>query len=117
MAPHIVLKTSFFPGEVQRNSSFAVTCRIRILLLANEITTLAQARTIHMKKTNMQLKAADLHAGTTDALYTYMADCQFNEAHLTSMCLSLALEYVYQPRPRFWQNFDLMYLVTAMNRC
>ncbi|WP_249189589.1 hypothetical protein [Burkholderia ambifaria] len=70
-----------------------------------------------MKKTDMQLKAADLHAGTTDALYTYMADCQFNEAHLTSMCLSLALEYVYQPRPRFWQDFDLMYLVTAMNRC
>ncbi|WP_420211156.1 hypothetical protein ACN8ZM_25900 [Burkholderia aenigmatica] len=59
----------------------------------------------------------DLHAETTNALYTYMADCQFNELHLTSMCLSLALEYVYQPRPRFWQDFDLMYLVTAMTRC
>ncbi|KVU02575.1 hypothetical protein WK60_31055 [Burkholderia ubonensis] len=59
----------------------------------------------------------DLHAGTTDALVAYMTDCRFTEAHLTWGCLFLAAEYVYQPRPRFWQDFDLTYFVNAMTRC
>lgn len=59
----------------------------------------------------------DLHAGTTDALVAYMTDCRFTEGNLASHPLFLAAKYVYQPRPRFWQDFDLTYFVNAMTRC
>lgn len=57
------------------------------------------------------------HAGTADALYAYLSDCQFDEHKINTGCLALALEYVYQPHPRFWRDFDLAYLIDAIARC
>ncbi|WP_322005159.1 hypothetical protein [Paraburkholderia tropica] len=42
---------------------------------------------------------------TTDAMYQYMVDCGFGIRHLDWLCLTLAMEYVYQPTPRFWRDF------------
>lgn len=61
--------------------------------------------------------AQPLHANVVDALYAYMVDCRFGEAHLNAISLSFALEYVYRPHQRFWRQFDLEYLVTAVTRC
>jgi hypothetical protein len=65
----------------------------------------------------MQTKSTpEHHAGTADALYAYMSDCQFGERQLNTMCLRLALEYVYKPHPRFWRDFDHAYLTNAITR-
>jgi hypothetical protein len=58
----------------------------------------------------------DIHAQTTDALYAFMVDCHFEEAHLSSTALALALEYAYRPIPHFWQRFEIAHLVRALSR-
>jgi hypothetical protein len=58
----------------------------------------------------------DTHAGTADALFSYMVDCRFTESHLTAGHLVLALEYAYQPRPRFWQDLSIAFVVDAVTR-
>jgi len=58
----------------------------------------------------------DTHAGTSDALFSYMDDCRFTESHLTAGHLVLALEYVYQPRSRFWQDLSIAFVVDAVTR-
>ncbi|HDR9161629.1 TPA: hypothetical protein QDB28_001992 [Burkholderia vietnamiensis] len=66
----------------------------------------------------MQLETTQaVHAGPVDALVAYMSDCGFTASNLTAFTLSLALEYVYQPHPRFWRDFDLAYLVRAITLC
>ncbi|MFP6560780.1 hypothetical protein WJ542_21125 [Paraburkholderia sp. B3] len=62
-------------------------------------------------------KPQDTHANMVDAMCAYMTDCRFDQSHLNSMCLSLAMEYVYQPRPRFWQDFNIAYITVALSRC
>ncbi|MCX5545243.1 hypothetical protein M3A49_38360 [Paraburkholderia sp. CNPSo 3076] len=57
---------------------------------------------------------SNLHSATTDALYQYMVDCRFDISHMNSMTLSMAIEYVYQPHPRFWRDFDVQDLSAAM---
>jgi hypothetical protein len=59
---------------------------------------------------------AVLHADTVDALVSYIVDCNFEVSHLNAMNLALALEYAYQARPRFWQDFSVTYLVDALER-
>ncbi|WP_232429289.1 hypothetical protein [Burkholderia ubonensis] len=36
---------------------------------------------------------------------------------LTAATVSLALEYVYQPHPRFWRDFNVAFLVRALTLC
>lgn len=43
-----------------------------------------------------------------------MNDCRFGASDLTAAAVSLALEYVYQPHPRFWRDFDMAFLVRAL---
>lgn len=59
----------------------------------------------------------DTHAGTVDALVSYLVDCRFTESHLTAGNLVLALEYVYQPRPRFWRDLSIAFVVDSVARC
>ncbi|WP_230963474.1 hypothetical protein [Burkholderia stagnalis] len=71
-----------------------------------------------MKKRNMQPKATPKHhTGTVDALYDYLSDCRFTENQVNTGIPLLALEYVYQPHPRFWRDFDFAYLINAVTRC
>ncbi|EEE11850.1 hypothetical protein [Burkholderia multivorans] len=66
----------------------------------------------------MQSKATrEAHAGTVDALVSFMDDCRFCASGLTAATVSLALEYVYQPHPRFWRDFNVAFLVRALTRC
>ncbi|WP_244098098.1 hypothetical protein [Burkholderia ambifaria] len=46
-----------------------------------------------------------------------MYDCQFGASDLTAATVSLALEYVYQPHPRFWRDFNVAFLVRALTLC
>ncbi|ONY85257.1 hypothetical protein A8F31_36720 [Burkholderia cenocepacia] len=66
----------------------------------------------------MQSKATrEAHAGTVDALVSFMDDCRFCASGLTTATVSLALEYVYQPHPRFWRDFNIAFLVRALTLC
>ncbi|ONR84775.1 hypothetical protein A8E19_33280 [Burkholderia cenocepacia] len=66
----------------------------------------------------MQSKATrEAHAGTVDALVSFMDDCRFCASGLTAATVSLALEYVYQPHPRFWRDFNIAFLVRALTLC
>jgi hypothetical protein len=60
--------------------------------------------------------ANDTQAGIADALLSYMVDCRFTESHLNAGHLVLALEYVYQPRPRFWQDLSIDFVVDTVTR-
>ncbi|UQO39400.1 hypothetical protein [Burkholderia cepacia] len=66
----------------------------------------------------MQSKATrEAHAGTVDALVSFMNDCRFGASDLTAATVSLALEYVYQPHPRFWRDFNVAFLLRALTLC
>ncbi|HIE1650196.1 TPA: hypothetical protein ACXJGC_001431 [Burkholderia cenocepacia] len=66
----------------------------------------------------MQSKVTrEAHAGTVDALISFMYDCRFCASDLTAATVSLALEYVYQPHPRFWRDFNVAFLVRALTLC
>lgn len=66
----------------------------------------------------MQFKATrEAHAGTVDALVSFMSDCRFGASDLTAATVSLALEYVYQPHPRFWRDFSMAFLIRALTLC
>lgn len=66
----------------------------------------------------MQFKATrEAHAGTVDALVSFMNDCRFDASDLTAATLSLALEYVCQPHPRFWRDFNMAFLIRALTLC
>jgi hypothetical protein len=70
-----------------------------------------------MNQTDIDLKATEnLDADTVTALLSYFADCCFDESHLTPTHLALALEYVYEPHPRFWRDFNVTVLFDAMSR-
>ncbi|WP_434113831.1 hypothetical protein [Paraburkholderia caffeinilytica] len=78
---------------------------------------LNQAVQQNMKKTDVNLETTGtLHTDTVNALLSYMADCRFDESHFTPMHLALALEFAYQPQPRFWRDFTIALLVEAMSR-
>jgi hypothetical protein len=58
----------------------------------------------------------DESSTNTDAMYQYMVDCGFGIRDLNGMCLSLVMEYVYQPTPRFWRDFKVEDLLDAVTR-
>ncbi|WP_322003768.1 hypothetical protein [Paraburkholderia tropica] len=60
--------------------------------------------------------STEKNAKTTDAMYQYMVDCGFGIRHLDWLCLTLAMEYVYQPTPRFWRDFKVGDLLDAVTR-
>ncbi|WP_230947614.1 hypothetical protein [Burkholderia territorii] len=49
-----------------------------------------------------------------DALISFMDDCRFGASDLTAVTVSIALEYVYQPYPRFWRDFNVAFIVRAL---
>ncbi|MGT2476494.1 hypothetical protein [Paraburkholderia terrae] len=70
-----------------------------------------------MNKQDIKLPATvDVHADTVNALLSYLADCHFDETHLTPMLLALALEYAYQPHSTFWRDLSTSVLEDAMSR-
>jgi hypothetical protein len=72
----------------------------------------------HSSALPMQSKVTrEAHAGTVDALISFMDDCRFGASDLTAATASLALEYVYQPHPRFWRDFNVAFLVRALTLC
>lgn len=60
--------------------------------------------------------STEKNAKTMDAMYQYMFDCGFGIRHLDWLCLTLAMEYVYQPTPRFWRDFKVEDLLDAVTR-
>lgn len=56
------------------------------------------------------------HLNTVDALVDYLTDCEFDESRLNSMSLALAMEYTYQPHPRFWRDFTMKFVIDAVTR-
>jgi hypothetical protein len=63
-----------------------------------------------------QLGSAEPYAQTVETMCAYMNDCSFDESHLTGNHIWLALEYAYQPHPRFWRDFDIATIVDAVSR-
>jgi hypothetical protein len=61
--------------------------------------------------------AEDSRAGIADALVSYLIDCGLNESPPKSGNLVLALEYVYQPRLRFWRDISISHVIEAVVRC
>ncbi|NTZ82014.1 hypothetical protein FCJ61_03025 [Burkholderia metallica] len=59
----------------------------------------------------------EAHAGTVDALVSFMDDCRFCASDLMAATVSLALEYAYKPHPRFWRDFNMAFLVRALTLC
>ncbi|SKC93244.1 hypothetical protein [Paraburkholderia hospita] len=69
-----------------------------------------------MNKQDIKLAASvNAHADTVNTLHSYLIDCHFDETHLTPMHLALALEYAYQPHPRFWRDLSVSVLEEAMS--
>ncbi|NVH75740.1 hypothetical protein FSB08_25160 [Paraburkholderia sp. JPY432] len=64
-----------------------------------------------------QEAAAENYAEVAEAIFNYMVDCGFTASHVNPSNLALALEYVYQPWPRFWQDFAIATVVNALSRC
>jgi hypothetical protein len=51
-----------------------------------------------------------------DTMVDYLSDCCFDESHMNSMTLTMAMEYIYQPNPRFWRDFNLSFVTAAASR-
>lgn len=88
--------------------------RKRIFSPSCPINTAIRAES-HSSTLPMQSKATrEAHAGTVDALVSFMDDCRFCASVLTAATVSLTLEYVYPPHPRFWRDFNMAFLVRAL---
>ncbi|CAD6516439.1 hypothetical protein [Paraburkholderia metrosideri] len=59
---------------------------------------------------------AALHATTTDTLFGYIADCRLKASQIRGDILFYALEYAYQPHPRFWRDLRTATVVEEMSR-
>jgi hypothetical protein len=57
---------------------------------------------------------AALHATTTDTLFGYIADCRLKASQIKVDILFYALEYAYQPHPRFWRDLRTATVVEEM---
>src|SRR3954466_11576049 len=57
-----------------------------------------------------------LYAEVTDTVCTYIADCRFDESRPNAGNILLALEYAYQPHPRFWRDLDIVAVAEAIRR-
>jgi hypothetical protein len=51
-----------------------------------------------------------------DAMVDYLNDCGFDESHMNSMTLTMAMEYIYQPSARFWRDFNTSSVTAAVSR-
>jgi hypothetical protein len=57
-----------------------------------------------------------LSLNEVDAMVDYLNDCGFDESHMNSMTLTMAMEYIYQPSARFWRDFNLSFVTAAVSR-
>ncbi|MGT2476495.1 hypothetical protein [Paraburkholderia terrae] len=57
-----------------------------------------------------------VHSKTVDALAAYLTDCQFSESQLNVGNLVMAVDAIYEPRPRFWRDLSLTCVVDAIMR-
>jgi len=60
--------------------------------------------------------SVELYAKAAAAIFSYIVDCNLDESHLNAGNLWLALEYAYQPHPRFWRNFKIETVVDGVSR-
>lgn len=56
------------------------------------------------------------HSKTVDLLVDYITDCEFDESCLNTANLAMAMEYCYQPHPRFWREFSATFVSDAVAR-
>lgn len=63
---------------------------------------------------NNQAVTTRLYAEVTDRVCTYIADCRFDDSRPSAGNILLALEYAYQPHPRFWRDLDIVTVVDAI---
>ncbi|RAS29760.1 hypothetical protein [Paraburkholderia bryophila] len=56
------------------------------------------------------------HSKTVDLLVDYITDCEFDESCLNKGNLEMAMEYCYQPHPRFWRDFSATIVADAVAR-
>ncbi|SFU21024.1 hypothetical protein [Paraburkholderia aspalathi] len=56
------------------------------------------------------------HSKTVDMLVDYITDCEFDESCLNTASLAMAMEYCYQPHPRFWREFSATFVADAVAR-
>ncbi|MFP3550503.1 hypothetical protein SB861_07290 [Paraburkholderia sp. SIMBA_049] len=70
-----------------------------------------------MNQTNItERNLTEIYAEAGEAIFKYMADCQYDEAMLTEFYLGLALAHAQQPHPRFWRDFNVDIVVIAISR-
>ncbi|MFM0615005.1 hypothetical protein PQR37_13195 [Paraburkholderia nemoris] len=56
------------------------------------------------------------HSKTVEMLVDYIIDCEFDELCLNTSSLEMAMEYCYQPHPRFWREFSATFVAEAVAR-
>jgi hypothetical protein len=56
------------------------------------------------------------HSKTLDMLVDYITGCDFDESCLNTANLAMAIEYCYQPHPRFWREFSTTFVAEAVAR-
>ncbi|CAE6872255.1 hypothetical protein R70211_01343 [Paraburkholderia domus] len=49
-------------------------------------------------------------------LVDYITDCEFDESCLNTASLAMAMEYCYQPHPRFWREFSATFVAEAVTQ-
>jgi hypothetical protein len=81
------------------------------------LTTTYDAEFFKMQTTGENLTAHNsVHSKTIDAFAAYLTDCEFDESRLNAGNITLAMEYIYQPHPRFWRDFNPSFIADAIER-
>jgi hypothetical protein len=70
---------------------------------------MSKAEIIHNDAPNISKKFAD-------TVVTFLLDCRLEDRDLTAGIWEMALEYAYEPRPRFWRDINLAEVVEAVSR-
>jgi hypothetical protein len=61
-------------------------------------------------------ESTSIHLKIVDTLVQYITDCEFDESRVNADSLAMAMEYAYQPHPRFWRDFSATIVAAAVAR-
>lgn len=107
-----------FPENLSSLLRHPASCRLyRCARAPFTPTTTHDASNLKMKIIGEDLATpSSVHSNTIDALVAYLTDCEFVESQLNVGNLAMAMEYVYQPHPRFWRDFSPTFVADAVAR-
>lgn len=72
-------------------------------------------QSMNTKKSNQQI-TVDVYEEVGDNVVAYMVDCGLKDTDVESGVLQFALEHAYKPLPRFWRDFQLQPVISAVSK-